>query len=366
MRHHISRTAPLIAVLAFLSMSAQAQQSTSLSADKLDKIEKAISAQMSRSGIPGLSVAVVLDHKLRWSNGYGLADVENFVPAKAATAYRLGSISKPITAAAVMQLIERGKIDLDAPIQKYCPAFPQKQWPVTVRLLLGHLAGVRHYKNDAEYGSTRHYKSVVEGLEMFKDDPLGFEPGTKYGYTTHGFAVLGCAVEGASGMSFPDYVRENVFKAAGMDTIRVDNVTDIIPNRAQGYQKTKSGELRNSELADTSYKIPGGGFISTVEDLARFAIAMQTGVLVKKETLDQMWTSQKTRDGKATGYGMGWGVHERNGMKEVEHGGAQQRVSTYLYTIPEKGLAVVLMTNLESVGGELSKLSKQIADIVLQ
>ena len=366
MRQRISRAASLIAVLALLAVSAPAQQSTPLPADKLDKIEKAISAQMSRLGIPGLSVAVGLDHKLRLSAGYGLADVENFVPAKGMTAYRLGSISKPITAAAVMQLAERGKLDLDAPIQKYCPSFPEKQWPITARLLLGHLSGVRHYKSDAEYGNTQHYNSVVEGLEMFKNDPLLFEPGTKYSYTTHGYAVLGCAVEGASGMSFPDYVRDNVFKPAAMDRIRVDNVTDIIPNRAQGYQKTQSGELRNSALADTSYKIPGGGFISTVEDLAKFAIAMQTSALVKKGTLDQMWTSLKTRDGKETGYGLGWGISVRNGMNEVHHGGAQQRVSTFLYTIPEKGLAVVLMTNLENIGGGLANLSRQIADIVIQ
>jgi CubicO group peptidase (beta-lactamase class C family) len=364
MSYRIARAGLLIVLLALTSAASRAQQVMGLPADKLEKIEGAITAQMSRQGIPGLSVAVVVDHKLRWSNGYGLADVENFVPAKAMTAYRLGSISKPITAAAVMQLVERGKLDLDAPIQKYCPAFPAKQWPITARLLLGHLSGIRHYKDQAEVGSTRHFNSVIEGLDMFKNDPLLFEPGTKYSYTTHGFAVLGCAVEGASGMSFPDYERENVFKPADMDRIRVDNVFDIIPNRAQGYQKTQSGELRNSGLADTSYKIPGGGFISTVEDLAKFAIAMQTGVLVKKETLDQMWVSQKTRDGKATGYGLGWGVSERNGMKEVEHGGAQQRVSTYLYTIPEKGLAVVLMTNLEGAG--LATLCREIAHILLQ
>jgi serine beta-lactamase-like protein LACTB len=362
---HVSPAASLIAALALLVVSAQAQQSAPLPADKVEKIEKAISSQMSRLGISGLSVAVVVDHKLRWSNGYGLADVENFVPAKAATAYRLGSISKPITASAVMQLAESGKLDLDAPIQKYCPAFPAKQWPLTARLLLGHLGGVRHYKSDEEYNSTRHYSGVVEGLEMFKDDPLMFEPGTAYSYSTHGYAVLGCAVEGASGMSFSDYVRENVFKPAKMDRIRVDNVTDIIPNRAQGYQKTQSGELRNSGLADTSYKIPGGGFISTVEDLARFAIAMQTGTLVKTETVNQMWNAQKTRDGKGTAYGLGWGVSERNGMKEVHHGGAQQRVSTFLYTIPEKGLAVVLMTNLENIGGGLANLSREIADILV-
>lgn len=365
MGHRMTRAASVIALLA-LAGSARAQQTQGLPADKLEKIEKAISTQITRLGIPGLSVAVVVDQKLRWSNGYGLADVENYVPAKATTAYRLGSISKPITAAAVMQLAERGKLDLDAPIQKYCPAFPEKQWPVTARQLLAHLSGVRHYNSEAEFASTRHYNSVIEGLEMFKADPLLFEPGTKYSYTTHGYAVLGCAVEGASGMKFGDYVRDNVFKPAGMERIRIDNVTDIIPNRAQGYFKSQSGELRNSELADTSYKIPGGGFISTVGDLAKFAIAMQAGVLVKKETADQMWASQKTREGKATGYGLGWGVDSRNGMKEVHHGGAQQRVTTFLYTIPEKGLAVVLMTNLEGIGGGLASLSREIADIVVQ
>ena len=318
---------------------------------------------MSRQNIPGLSVAIVTDRKLRWSNGYGLADIENYIPAKSATVYRLGSISKTITAIAVMQLVERGKLDLDAPIQKYCPAFPQKQWPVTARQLLGHLAGVRHYKSDAEFLSTRHYNSVVEGLDMFKDDPLLHEPGTKYSYTTLGYARLGCAVESASGMKFADYVHANIFKPAEMVTMRVDDVFEIIPNRAQGYFKNQSGQLRNSTLADTSYKIPGGGFCSTVIDLARFAIATQTRALVKQETLEQMWTRQKTRDGKETSYGLGWGLSERNGMKEVQHSGAQQRVTTNLYMIPEKGLAVVLMVNLERV--DLNALSQQIADIAL-
>lgn len=362
-RHSVPRA--MLIVLLLASIPATAQTTATLPTGKIEKIEKAITAAMSRQNIPGLSVAVVTDQKLRWSNGYGLADLENFVPAKAATVYRLGSISKTITAMAVMQLVERGKLDLDAPVQKYCSAFPQKQWPVTARQLLGHLAGVRHYKGEAEFLSTKHYNSVVEGLNMFKDDPLLHEPGTKYLYTTHGYAILGCVVEGASGMKFADYVRENIFKPAGMDRCRVDDVFEIIPNRAQGYFKTSSGELRNSTLADTSYKIPGGGFCSTVEDLARFAIAVQTEKLVKKETLEQMWTIQKTRDGKETSYGLGWGLNERNGLKEVSHGGAQQRVTTNLHMIPEKGLTVVLMVNLEGAGGSLGKLTNEIADILL-
>lgn len=352
----------LLYVLLFVSVPATAQ---TLPADKIEKIEKEITAVMSQQNIPGLSIAVVTDQKLRWSNGYGLADLENYVPAKAATVYRLGSISKTITAVAVMQLAEQGKLNLDAPIQTYCPAFPQKQWPVTARLLLGHLAGVRHYKSDAEFDSTRHFNSIVEGLAMFKDDPLLFEPGTKFSYTTHGYAVLGCAVEGASGMKFTDYVRARIFVPAGMNRMRVDEVAEIIPNRAQGYIKAADGTLRNSALADTSYKIPGGGFCSTVEDLARFAIAVQAGALVKPETRGQMWTRQKTRDGNDTTYGLGWQIGVHNSMKDVSHGGAQQRVSTYLYMIPEKGLAVVLMANMENVGGSLNKLSHQVADILL-
>ena len=354
-----------IALLLSLSMSSAAQTSAGLERDKLERIEKAISSEMSRQNIPGLSVAIVADARLRWAQGYGLADLENYVPAKSGTVYRLGSISKPITAIAVMQLVEKGKIELDAPIQKYCPAFPQKQWPITTRQLLGHLAGVRHYKSDAEYGSTAHYNSLVEGLALFKDDPLLHQPGSKYSYSTHGFTLLGCVVEGASGISFPDYVRENIFKPADMDRIRVDDLFQIIPNRAQGYFKTQSGELRNSALADTSYKIPGGGFCSTVEDLAKFAVAVMSGSLVKRETLDQMWTRQKTLDGNSTSYGLGWGISERNGLKEISHGGAQQRVSTMLYMLPEKGVAVALMVNLEGAGGALNRLARDLADIVI-
>jgi serine beta-lactamase-like protein LACTB len=366
MRYRFSQALFLFFIAAALSSHARAQDRTALPADKVEKIEQAISAEMSRSNIPGLSVAVVTDNRLRWSNGYGLADLENMVPARSATVYRLGSISKPVTAVAVMQLAALGKLDLDAPIQKYCSAFPEKQWPVTTRQVLGHLGGIRHYKGVEEYNITRYYATVAAGLDMFKDEPLLHEPGTKYVYTTHGYSVLGCAVEGASGMKFTDYLRENIFKPAGMNRMRADDVGDLIMNRAQGYRKTEAGELRNSALADTSYKIPGGGLVSTVEDLARFAVSLQAGALAKKETLDQMWTAQKTRDGKPTGYGLGWSVSERNGMKVVAHGGAQQRVSTNLFMLPEKGIAVVLMANLEGVGGRLGQLSAQIADILLQ
>ncbi len=341
-------------------------QAPNLSAEKRAKIETAISAAMSQAGIPGLSVAIVADGKLAWSNGYGLADVENFVPAKASTIYRLASISKPITAVAVMQLVERGKLDLDAPVQKYCAAFPTKQWPVTTRQLLGHLGGVRHYKDgELTYENTKHFTNLNDTLSFFKDDPLSHEPGTKYMYSTYGYNLLGCVVEGASGQSYLEFVRQNIFAPAGMATIRDDDPAAIILNRAQGYEKTRDGALRNSALADVSYKIPGGGFCSTVEDLAKFAIALQANKLLKPATRAQAWTKQKTKDSKETTYGLGWQLSEHNGAKEVSHGGNQSRVTTYLYMQPERNFAVVLMMNLESVSSR-TQLARQIAEIVLQ
>lgn len=360
------RAVAAFCLLFLVSFTAAAQQQASapLSAEKIKQIEALISTEMSRQNIPGLSVAVVADRQLRWSAGYGMADVENFVPAKSATVYRLGSISKPVTAVAVMQLVERGKLDLDAPVQKYCPAFPEKQWPVTTRQILGHTSGIRHYKSDEEFNSTRFYPTMTEALDMFKADALLHEPGAKYSYTTFGYTVLGCVVEGASALKFGDYVREHVLRPAGMDRMRVDSVPDIIPNRAQGYYKTRGGELKNSSLADNSYKIPGGGFVSTVDDLAKFAVAVQANTLVKKETAEQMFTRLKTLDGKENSYGLGWNVNTRNNQRIIGHSGAQQRVSTFLHMQPDQGLAVVLMANLE--GSRLGDLAVQIGDLVLK
>jgi CubicO group peptidase (beta-lactamase class C family) len=230
---------------------------------------------------------------------------------------------------------------------------------VTSRLLLGHQSGVRHYRGN-EIESTRHYTNRTEPLDIFKNDPLLFEPGSKFSYSTYAYNVLGCAIEGASGMSYLDYVQTNIFQPARMDRIRDDDVYAIIPNRAQGYFLNAQGEWRNSGLADTSNKIPGGGFCSTVEDLARFAIAVQTGMLLKPATLQQVFTPLKLRDGADGPYGLGWALSVRNGRKEAAHGGGQQRISTYLYMLPEGRLAVVLMTNRE--GARLPDLARSIAD----
>ena len=355
--------------LLFTSLVSMAQEKR-LSQDQVTKIEALIQAQMSQSKIPGLSLAVVSDGQIRYAKGFGVADLENSVTALPATVYRLGSLTKTITATAVMQLAEKGKLDLDAPVQKYCAAFPEKPWPITARQLLAHLAGVRDYNNQKfleEYFSTRHYNSVTESLDIFKNDPLLQEPGTKFSYSTYGYNVLGCVIEGASAMSYEDYVRDNILKPAGMSQTTVDDVSRIIANRARGYGKTRDGVMRNTGLADTSNKTPAGGLISTIEDIGKFAIALHTDKLLSNATRTQMWTLQKTRDGQAIPYALGFRIAERNGMREVFHGGAAAGFSTFLYMLPDKNIAVVLMANLELLNSkQRDDVARQVADLILQ
>lgn len=324
------------------------------------KVDARVGEARARRKIPGLSVAIY-DGKAVWAKGYGLADVENDVPATADTMYRLASVSKPITAVAAMQLVEEGRIDLDAPIQTYVSEFPSKPWPVTSRQLLAHLGGVRHYKGD-EAQSTKHYRNRRVPLFVFKDDPLVHEPGTRFLYTTYGYNLLGSAVEGADKRPFLETLKAKVFGPAGMATIRDDDTFAIIPRRAQGYRMSRDGRLENSALSDTSGKIPGGGLIAPAGDLARFARAVMAGELVKPETIDAMWTTQKTASGQPVGYGLGWGIGRHKGVREVSHGGAQARVSTILYLRPDQKVAVVVLANLE--GLILLDLARDLADLV--
>lgn len=343
----------LLCVLIVLPGFAQTQQK--LPAAKIEKIEAAVKDWMALHKAPALSVAIVTNNDLVFSKGYGLADAENNLAARSDTVYRLASISKTITAVAVMQLVERGKLDLDAPVNKYCPAYPEKQglkgapekqFVITARQLLVHQSGVRH-NTLPETFSTKYYGSINEAVGSFKDDPLVAEPLSKYSYSTPGYTLLGCAIEGASGMSYFDYLRENILKPAGMTHTYVDNTYAIIPNRARGYRKTQAGEIQNAPLHDTSIKIPGGGLATTVEDLAKFAIALSNNQLVKTETLTQMWTKPKTSDGKEQNYAMGILINNENNLLKVFNDGSQAGTRSYLYMIPKQKFAVALMTNLE-------------------
>jgi serine beta-lactamase-like protein LACTB, mitochondrial len=339
-------------------------QDHELSNEKRAAIEAAVAKFMASTHVPGLSVAVVENGEYEWAGGFGFADLENNSPASEHTLYRLGSISKSLTATGAMELWERGQLDLNAPVQKYCPAFPQKPWPITTREVMGHLGGIRHYKggpDDLEIFNTKHFDNPIPaGLDFFKNDPLVSEPGKEFHYSTQGYTLVGCVMEGASGATYVDFMMQNVLAPAGMDHTQVDNRFTIIPYRTRFYQKTKTGTVENAEFLDSSYKIPGGGWLSSAEDMARFEVAILQDKLMKHATRDLMWTPLKPKDGKEDQYALGWGTRTEDGIDTVGHGGGQQGTSTYFVLAPRQNAGVVVLTNMEDLS------PNQLADEILK
>jgi serine beta-lactamase-like protein LACTB len=297
-------------------------------------------------GTPGLSLAVAVDGKIVYSEGFGFADLEERMPVWPTTKFRIGSVSKPLTAIALAQLVEAGKLDLDAPVQKYVPSFPDKGAVITTRMLAGHLGGIRHYQGD-EFKLQQHYANVLDGLKIFENDPLVSPPGTKFNYSSYGYNLLSAVVESASGENFLAYMQKHVFDAMGLVHTAADQNAQIVEQRSRFYEKEKDGTLENASYVDNSYKWAGGGFLSTSEDLVRFgSILLQPGFL-KAESLKLLFTSQKTKSGEATGYGVGWGIAKSPSGKLVyAHSGGSVGGTSQLIMYPETHVVVALITNL--------------------
>ncbi len=334
----------LFALTAAGPIAASAQ--SALSETERSGVDSAVRAEMSRLRAPGLSLAVVRDGAIAWAGGFGQSRIDRGIPATEHTLYRTASLAKPITATAVMQLVESGKIDPDAPVQRYCPAFPEKPWPVTVRHLLGHTSGTRHPTDD-EDEQTKHYDTIADALPVFAGDRLLHAPGARTSYSTFGYMVLGCAIEGAGGTSYLNWLREHVFNSAGMTATTRDTVSYDDPRRAAGY-RARGRTLGPSLRVDTSFKLAGGGLVSNVVDLARFAIGTLGDGLVSAATRERMWTPVRLNDGTVTPFGLGWQVStSKRGRPVIMANGQQEEVSTLLVIFPEQKSAIVLMSNLE-------------------
>src|SRR3989449_1608595 len=198
------------AALAAQATPCMSRRSGSVPAAYADVVarERALVCQRLATQMPGVQVAVAVNGKLVWSEGFGYADAERQQPVTRETQFRIGSVSKPLTATAVVLLYERGKLDLDAPVQRYVPSFPDKGYPITTRQLAGHLAGIRHYKGD-EFVLNRRFGSVAEGLTIFQDDSLLFPPGTRFSYSTYGWNLISAVIEGAAGEDLLSFIRHH-------------------------------------------------------------------------------------------------------------------------------------------------------------
>ncbi len=296
-------------------------------------------------------MAVAIDGRIVWSEGFGLADLEQQVPVTPATKFRIGSVSKVLAIAAVAQLYEQGRLDIDAPIQKYVPSFPDKGYVITTRELAGHLGGVRHYLDD-EPTNQKRFKTLVEGLSLFENDPLIAPPGTKYAYSSYGYNLIGAVVEGASGEDYLTYLRIHVLVPLGMDDTEADDNEKVILHRARFYDPTPDGNFKNSEYEDVSYKWPSGGMLSTPEDLVRFGSAFLRPGFLKSTTLQLLFTPMRTTSGENTGHGMGWRIRtDRKWGPELdyEHGGEATGGTCDLILYPETGVVIAVAVNIDNM-----------------
>jgi serine beta-lactamase-like protein LACTB, mitochondrial len=324
----------------------------------------AIACEKLAPKIPGFALAVAVDGRIVWSEGFGYANLATKRPATPATQFRIGSVSKSLTADAVAQLYELGKLDLDAPVQRYVPTFPDKGAPITTRLLGGHLAGIRHYQGN-EFLLNRRFPTVTAGLAVFQNDPLIAPPGTKYSYSSYGFNLIGAVVEGASREEFLSYMSRHVFKPLGMTHTAPDKNDSLIPNRTRFYERTGAGQFVPAPTVDNSYKWAGGGFLSTAEDLVRFGSAhLQPGYL-KATTLELLFTPQHTTDGAATEYGLGWFIGtDTLGHRYVYHGGSSVGGTTAFGVDRDSRVVIALVTNLSDASLDAANEIRLVFDSV--
>jgi serine beta-lactamase-like protein LACTB, mitochondrial len=293
---------------------------------------------------PGFSVAVASDGQIVWAQAYGYADLEQQIRCDTQTQFRIGSVSKPLTAAGLMRLQQGGKLDLDAEIQKYVPSFPVKKWPISLRQLGGHLAGIRHYRG-MEFMSTKHYDDGLDGLEIFAADPLLHKPGSKFKYSSYGWNLISAAMQEASGTDFLRTMRDEVFRPLDLQQTVPDQVGVDLPHRSNFYVSTLGVHLP-APMVDNSYKWAGGGFLSTPSDLVRFGLALMQPHFLHADSLQILYTEQTTDSGKPTGYGLGWSLSQHPEYGRVwSHSGGSVGGVTQLRLYPDLPLVVAVTIN---------------------
>lgn len=348
----------LLSIFWFVSISGFAQDFEK----EIQQADSIVTEFFGKHLLPGMSISVYKDDRMIWSKGYGFADLDNEIevdPSK--TLFRIGSVSKTLTAAGLGLMIQDGILSADDEIQKWVPDFPQKKYPITVKQVSGHIAGIRHYRGD-EFMSTKKYETVMEGLVFFKDDSLLFEPGTKYQYSSYGWNLISAVIEGASEEAFLPYMKTHVFEPLGMNNTVPDWADKDIENRTKFYI-WRNGTNVEAPYVDNSYKWAGGGFIGTTEDLIKFGEAHFDYEFLNQETQKLLITPQMTSDGKSTNYGMGYSTLRHAGNDWVGHSGGSVGGSTMFLMNKEHRMIIAYTINRS--GASFENLHFRIADIFL-
>ncbi|WP_242204840.1 serine hydrolase domain-containing protein [Aestuariivivens insulae] len=304
---------------------------------------------LNKENIPGMAISVSKNGKLIWSQGFGYANLETQTKVSPKTTlFRIASISKPITAFALGLLADDGKIDLDESLYHYLPNYPRKQYDFTLRQLGGHTAGIRHYR-DNEF-MLNEALSITEGLAIFKNDSLLFKPLSDYKYSTYGFNLLSEVIQTVAKKPFINYVESNIFKPLEMEFTGLDVADSNMPNRTQFYVKNGTDKVILGPAVNNEYKVAGGGFLSTSEDLIRFGNEIIVPTLISSATLKELLTSQVLDSGKPTHYGTGFGIGKtKKNTPKYNHSGGGVGASTLLLIYPTERMVISILTNLSGV-----------------
>jgi CubicO group peptidase (beta-lactamase class C family) len=323
--------------------------------DAVKQARQIARASLAEQNLPGLSVAVGVGGDIVWAEGFGWADLEKRVAVSSGMLFRIGTASTVLTSAAVGTLLEKNRLNLGAEIQTYVPEFPEKQWPVTLRQLMGHLAGVRTDGGDEGPLMSARCERPVEALQRFAERSLLFEPETQYRYSSYGWILVSAAVEAAAGEPFLTFMQKRIFEPLGMQDTMADDAAEPIPGRATFYFPRFGADPRYGlhlmRPIDYSCYSGASAFLSTPSDLVRFGMAINGGKLLQPATVRVLQTSQQLRSGQETGYGLGWD------LETVTLSGEQTRVVGHdgeslggmvasLMTFPERGIVVAVTSNI--------------------
>lgn len=354
-RTRFYRRTPILALTLFFLLSSALAQSDA-------EISDYVHSEMQKHHIPGLALLVARSGKIVRAEGFGLANVELQVPVKPETVFQSGSVGKQFTATAVMMLVEEGRIGLDDPLRKYFSDAPASWNEVTVRQLLSHTAGFTDYPEKFDF---RKDWTEDELLKTVEGIPLAYPPGTKWEYSNLGYLTLGLLIHRVTGEFYGGFLQQRIFKPLDMKTTRIISEADIIPNRAAGYRLEK-GELKNQEwVAPMVNTTADGSLYFSVLDLAKWDAALYTEKLLKRSSLDLMWTPVKLKNGEPNkdGYGFGWVIGSRHGHRVVHHDGAWQGFKSAIARYVDDQLTVVVLANLaEAKPGEIAE---HVADMYL-
>lgn len=320
---------------------------------------------------PGASVLVAKDGRILFQRAYGLADVGNRVPVAPDTKFRIGSITKQFTAAAILRLYDEGKLSLHDPLEKFVPGFPRAS-EVTIHHLLTHTSGIHSYTSKPDFITHATVGIRPEDLvNAIKEDPYDFNPGERWEYNNSGYFLLGVIVEKVAQKSYGEFLREAFFEPLGMSDTGVHESSAVLENEAAGYSY-ENGKVKKALNWDMSKAGGAGALYSTVRDLYRWNEAVWSGRVLKEATLKTAFTPVKVANDppdqpKPTGYGYGWGIDSFRGTPEIGHGGGLNGFLSYLLRLPDENFTVAVLANAAPPlpNGNPAALAHEIAELYL-